>query len=142
MTAPEIHLADDYDAIAPQPHPVTIDGETLTLTPITVGQLPTVMRALRGVNLERLADTDLQGLIDLIADHGDAIVTAVAAASRQTPERVAALDLMDFIGLLTAVIEVNADFFALRVAPAIALTRTRLHRITLRAGPGLTRSST
>lgn len=132
-------LADDFDAIAPQGRGATVHGTPIKVTPLTVGQIPAVMRALRGVDLARFSAGDLDALGELLADHGDGVITAIAVAARQPEEVVAGLDLEEFLALLTVVVEVNADFFARRVAPAMKLTLARLKRNPLSPGRGPTR---
>lgn len=121
-------LSDDYDAISPQGRGATVRGQPMEVTPLTVGQIPAVMRALRGVDLARFDAGDLEALSDLLADHGDALITALAVAARQHEAVVAGLELDEFLALLAVVIEVNADFFARRVAPAMKLTLARIQR--------------
>ncbi len=134
-------LADDFDAISPQGRGATVCGQPIEVTPLTVGQIPAVMRALRGVDLARFDGDNLDVLGDLLADHGDGIITAVAIAARQPQPVVADLELDEFLALFAVVLEVNADFFARRVAPALKLTLARVQRTPLSGGRGPTPSS-
>jgi len=103
---------------------VEAGGETVTVRPLTIGQLPAFMRALKGVQFQ--VGEEGTDVIGLIADHGEAIAEAVAVATGLSVDQVAALAPDDFIGLAEAVVEINADFFARRVLPRFSSALERL----------------
>ena len=55
----------------------------------------------------------------MLAEHGEALLDALALACRRPREWVDGLDLDDALQLAAAVFEVNADFFVARVAPNV-----------------------
>jgi hypothetical protein len=131
---------DDYSAIEPIGETITIAGRALTITPLKSGTIPAFARALREVPiarvfklLERLDEKPAEELaaavkddenvampelLDLLADHGDAIMNAVAAAAKIELAVVQDTDLAELILLVSSVFKVNADFFSRRF-PAI-----------------------
>lgn len=117
---------DDLDVLEPTEVKVVAGGRTFTVRPLTVGQLPAFARALRPVlpALQRALGgngaVDPAAIADLIADHGDALIDAVAIAAGAKRKDVEALDPLAFIELATPVIRVNADFFSRRLRPAVA----------------------
>jgi hypothetical protein len=106
-----------YAALPPVPMSIVIDGETLDLTPIRLGELPMFARAVQPVASHLSASPDW---LALVAGHGEAVIDAVAIAARRPREWVAGLDLDEAVRLASAVFEVNADFFMRRLAPVIA----------------------
>ena len=105
-----------------------------TVSPVTVERIPYLTRALRPIVPEMQAVAALfeggsekdqaDALIDLIADHGERLIDAVAAAVatdfKALPEaraKVGKLDSATFIALLVATVRVNADFFVRRLLP-------------------------
>lgn len=110
---------------------VMFAGREIQVRPLTIGQIPGVMRALKGVDLSR--GLDLADVPALIADHGEGVMLAVSVATGVTLDEVKASPVDEFVALLTAVIEVNADFFVQRVAPVL---NGALARVGQRIGTG------
>ena len=77
----------------------------------------------------------------LLAEHGEAVIDAVAIASRRPPEWVTNLALDDAVRLAEAVFEVNADFFIQRVLPSLTEAATRVSQILGAQIPGAMLSS-
>lgn len=109
--------------------PVDFKGETVTVSPLTVRQIPAFARAIKPSFPELAsvfgglmdgAEIDPQVIVDLLADHGDALIDATAVATGKPAEWIGESDAAEFIGLVRAVIEVNADFFAQRLGPTMA----------------------
>lgn len=113
---------------------VVLKGVSLKVSPLKVGQLPAFTRAIKPVfaafasllasplsvgpageggdpSLPEI-DFDLEQVADLIADHGDKLMEACAIAIRRDKKEIEDLELDEFISLVRAIIEVNADFFA------------------------------
>ena len=121
--------SDTFAALPPVPVTLVIGGERLELTPLKVGDVPAFARAVQPVAASLSASPDW---LALLAEHGEAVIDAVAIASRRPPEWVTNLALDDAVHLAEAVFEVNADFFIQRVLPSLTEAATRVSQ-TLRA---------
>lgn len=133
-----MRMGDPFAALPPVPVMLVIDGERLELTPLKVGDVPAFARAVQPVAASLSASPDWLALLAL---HGEAVIDAVAIASRRPPEWVSGLALDDAVRLAEAVFEVNADFFIQRVLPSLTDAATRVSQ-TLGAGvPGAMHSS-
>ena len=101
-------MPDALEAIAPSTREVEYAGERLVVQPLTVGQIPAVVRNARPVINSVLAleasDDDEGALVDLALDlierHGGGV--------------------FELVRLGRAIYEVNRDFFAQRLAPMLA----------------------
>ena len=100
---------DTFAALPPVPVTLVIGGERLELTPLKVGDVPAFARAIQPAAASLSASPDW---LELLALHGEAVVEAVAIASRRPPEWVRDLELDDAVRLAEAVFEVNADFLS------------------------------
>ena len=130
--------SEPFAALPPVPVVLVIGGERLELTPLKVGELPAFARAVQPVAASLSASPDW---LALLAEHGEAVIEAVAIASRRPAEWVAGLGLDEAVRLAEAVFEVNADFFIQRVLPSLTEAATRVSQ-TLRARiPGAMPSS-
>jgi hypothetical protein len=125
----------DISVLEPVTREVAYRGGALTVSPLTVGQIPAFSRTIAPM-FAALADifthppsgagaggggellVDVQDLLELAGEHGDRMIDAVAIATGQKREDIAAGNPAEFIDLLVAVIEVNADFFARAMAKA------------------------
>ena len=128
---------DTFAALPPVPVTLVIGGERLELTPLKVGDVPAFARAVQPVAASLSASPDW---LALLAEHGEAVIDAVAIASRRPPEWVTNLALDDAVRLAEAVFEVNADFFIQRVLPSLTEAATRISTLAARI-PGATQSS-
>ncbi len=115
----------DFDAFPPTPLSLEIAGDALAITPIRVGEIPALLAAVRPF-AHRLVEAAPDWLT-LLADNGDALITAISVASRRPEEWIRRLAMDDAIRLATALVEVNADFFVQRVAPAIQHAAARIN---------------
>jgi len=116
-------VANEFAALPPLPLSMEIHGEALDLTPLRVGELPAFVRAIRSFAEQLTTSVDWLGIF---ADHGDALLDALAIASRRPRSWVEALALDEAIRLGEALLEVNADFFIQRVSPQIDRVATRI----------------
>lgn len=123
---------DDFATFPPQPQSLEIAGDTLSLTPIRVGEVPALLAAIKPI-APHLVNGDPDWLA-LLTEHGDAILDALAIAARRPREWVEALSLDDAVQLATALFEVNVDFFVQRVVPAIQSAAARIDRNVRAAG--------
>lgn len=115
----------DFDAFPPTPQSLAIADIALEITPIRVGEIPALLAAVRPF-AHRLVDGEPDWL-ELLADQGEALINAIAVASRQPHDWVAALTMDDAIRLATTLFEVNADFFVQRVVPTIQHAAARIN---------------
>ena len=124
---------DTFVALPPVPVTLVIGGERLELTPLKVGEIPAFARAVQPAVATLSASLSASpDWLALLAEHGEAVIDAVAIASRRPPEWVTNLALDDAVRLAEAVFEVNADFFIQRVLPRLTEAATRVSQ-TLRA---------
>jgi hypothetical protein len=115
-------MQDEFSAIDPIATEVTFRGETYRITPLKVGQLPKFARAIKGIGLDSLAaleSGDMTVILELIADHGEQIIDAVATASGISKEAIEGAETDEMILLVATVMRVNADFFARRLLPKL-----------------------
>ncbi|HHW4679010.1 MAG TPA: hypothetical protein ACQGQH_06070 [Xylella sp.] len=75
---------NDFDVFPPTPLTLEIAEIALAITPIRIGEIPALLAAVRPF-AHRLGDGDPDWLA-LLADHGDALITAIAVASRRPQE--------------------------------------------------------
>ena len=129
---------DTFAALPPVPVTLVIGGERLDLTPLKVGDVPAFARAVQPVAASLSASPDW---LALLAEHGEAVIDAVAIASRRPPEWVTNLALDDAVRLAEAVFEVNADFFIQRVLPSLTEAATRVSQTLGARIPGATHFS-
>ncbi len=121
MGSAELDLAQ-LDALANAPLTVAVGGRELAITPVRVKELPAMLRACEPI-FGALADGDL--LAALLADP-DSVIAAVAVGARLPRAEVDALDTAELVELGGAVMQVNADFFARRLAPAFVAASQRV----------------
>lgn len=114
---------DTFAALPPVPVSVEIAGEKIELTPLKVGELPAFARAVQAIAASLSASPDW---LALLAEHGEAVIAAVAIAARRPVDWVAGLDLDEAVCLAEAVFGVNADFFIRRVVPRVTQAAARI----------------
>ena len=131
-------MGDTFAALPPVPVTLVISGERLDLTPLRVGDVPAFARAVQTVAASLSASPDWLALLAL---HGEAVIDAVAIASRRPSEWVTSLALDDAVRLAEAVFEVNADFFIQRVLPSLTEAATRVSQTLGARIPGAMQSS-
>ena len=112
----------DLDTLFPVPQKVQAGGKTIEMHPIKVRHIAAFTRAVGPALRAAEANGDL--LLQ-----GEALVEAVAVAAEQDAVWVAGLPAADYLRLATAVLEVNADFFA-QLLPAIQGSTAVLRHLT------------
>lgn len=105
---------DELDALADTPLTVTVGGRSLAITPVRVAELPAMLRACEPI-FAQLAGGDVAAAL---LHNPDAAIAAIAVGARLSRADIDALGLDELIELGGAVLQVNADFFARRLAPA------------------------
>ena len=129
---------DTFAALPPVPVSVEISGEHIDLTPLKVGEVPAFARAVQPIAASVSASPDW---LALLAEHGEAMIGAVAIATRRPVEWVAGLDLDEAVRLAEAVFGVNADFFIRRLLPSVTQAAARIGQTLESPTPGVTPSS-
>ena len=124
---------DTFAALPPVPVSVEIAGEHIDLTPLKVGEVPAFARAVQPIAASLSASPDW---LALLADHGEAVIEAIAIASRRPRDWVASLDLDEAVRLAESVFEVNADFFIQRLLPRVTQAAARIGQTLERQIPG------
>ena len=114
---------DTFAALPPVPVSVEIAGERIDLSPLKVGEVPAFARAVQPIAASLLASPDW---LALLAEHGEAVIAAVAIAARRPVDWVAGLDLDEAVHLAEAVFGVNADFFIRRLLPSVTQAAARI----------------
>lgn len=134
-----------------QPLSVTfpLEGEDITITPVTVGEMPALLRTVEPMfgellrldepTLARLAANqfqpgDVATLVRLCGEHGPRVVDAVALCSRRTSASVSALYIDRFAQLAAVCFQVNRDFFV-RAMPGLRRTFEALASPSQAASP-------
>lgn len=114
---------DTFAALPPVPVFVEIAGEHIDLAPLKVGEVPAFARAVQPIAASLSASPDW---LALLAEHGEAVIEAVAIAARRPREWVMNLDLDEAVSLAEAVFGVNADFFIRRLLPSVTQAAARI----------------
>jgi hypothetical protein len=121
---------NDLDILDPAPVEVLYRGERLEIRPLTVGQIPKVVRLARPI-IDELLAADLDGtggdggdIVDLVlrmvSDHGEAAMQAAAVLTGRPVDWIEGGNAAEFALLARAVYEVNRDFFGQALAPLLS----------------------
>ena len=137
-------MTDALDVVAPATVAVEYRGERLEIRPFSIGAAAQVIRVAQPVVsalMERDVDALVAGdevmiLLDLIANHADAMFAVAAMAAGRDKAWIEGGDCDEFLALAAVVFRVNRDFFGTRIAPLLAGLRA-----TPDIGDGKTRSS-
>ncbi len=116
----------DLDDIISEPVTVKAGGREVQVRPMVPVQIARFARAIKpmsGAVPDSVAGArklDKAALLDLFADHGEQIIAAVAAATDEDEAFIGTQCQVDeLLELAITVFQVNADFFARRLAPVI-----------------------
>ena len=108
---------NDLEKLISQALELSINGETLAIKPLKVGQMPAFLRAISPV-MQHLTKTEIDWLA-LFGERGDDLLSAIAIAVGKPRQWVDELAADQAIVLAAKVIEVNADFFTRTVMPKL-----------------------
>ena len=116
---------DDADVEILAPHSVTVQvgNAPLILTPLVLGELPAMLKAVQPFAQQLQGEPDW---LTLLCQHSDALLQALSMDSRRPREWIDALSIDDALTLAAAVFEVNADFFIQRLVPTLQALAPRL----------------
>ena len=130
-------MTQDLDIIDPPARAITFAGREVMITPLTTGQIPGFARSIKPLMglAERIDNIGAEDLLDIMADYGDNIIEASALASGIPIDDIRQSSPIDMLPLVRAIIEINQDFFARRLAQALQAARPQ----TPSPGAGLTR---
>ena len=129
---------DMFAALPPVPLSIEIAGERIDLTPLKVGEVPAFARAVQPIAVGLSASPDW---LALLAEHGEAVIAAIAIATRRPVDWVAGLDLDEAVRLAEVVFGVNADFFIRRLLPSVTQAAARIGQTLESPTPGAMPSS-
>jgi hypothetical protein len=122
-------MTDELEVLAPAGASVMVGGRLVEIRPLTIGQLPKLVREARPVidavlELEEIPEEDSADMVslvlDLIENHAERVFAAAAICTGLPKEQVEGADLDEFVLLATKVVEVNRDFFVQRLGPLLA----------------------
>lgn len=116
----------DLEILTNAPTDITLGGKRLSLTPLRFGELGPALKLVKPV-LGLLRDGTVD-LFELMIVEGDRLLDLAALLSRQPVAWVRQLPADDAVRLVGALYEVNADFFARRVLPAVAAQLQAINR--------------
>lgn len=134
----------ELDVLDPAATTVTYRGELLEIRPLTIGQLPKVVRLARPIIEQLFGAGDAEGdaaaddvavLLEVIAEHGEKVIEVAAVVTGRPLAWLSGGDPAEAIELARAIYSVNRDFFDRRLAPQLAGLMPRF------AGNGQTPSS-
>ena len=108
---------------------VLFRGERLEIRPLTIGQIPRLLRAAQPV-VDAIIDSQVlasdssdDGLLGfvmtLLGEHGEAVIEALAIITGKPTEHIADGDLAESAELAMKVAKVNRDFFDQRLGPLL-----------------------
>lgn len=129
---------DPFAVLPPVLVTLVIGGQCIELTPLKVGEVPAFARAVQPIVASLSASPDW---LAMLAEHGEAVIAAVAIATRRPVGWVADLDLDDAVHLAEAVFGVNADFFIRRLLPSVTQAAARIGQALESPTPGAMPSS-
>lgn len=137
-------LPTDISAVIPEYKTLTIAGGEVVIRQIKLGQIPAVLRAVQPIThmLKQDQPLDLQSMFMLYA--GDCL-TLLQVLSGKPADWINALDIDDGIRLFTSLLEVNIDFFVLRILPLLpevmGQLRAKAEALTAQAGQTASKAS-
>ena len=122
----------DLDKLVPQACEITLAGETVSVKPLKVGQMPAFLRAITPV-MQQINGEGIDWLA-LFGERGDDLLTAVSIAVGKPRAWVDDLAADEAIVLAAKVIEVNADFFTRTVMPRLDDLFAQANAVTVATG--------
>lgn len=117
-------MTTELETIVNAPEPLTLStGRVLDVTPIKVREFPAFTKALEPIISMLAGGAAVQALL---VQNSEAVIAATAVGLRIPRDEVDDFDLDDLVIAAAKVMEVNADFFARRVLPALNQTTVKM----------------
>jgi hypothetical protein len=107
----------ELDTLVPAGIELSVAGESITLKPLKIGQMPAFLRVISPV-MKHLSAGEINWL-ELFGERGDDLLSAIAIAVGKPRAWVDELAADEAMLLAAKVIEVNADFFTRTVMPKL-----------------------
>ena len=107
----------ELDTLVPAGIELSVGGESITLKPLKIGQMPAFLRVISPV-MKHLSAGEINWL-ELFGERGDDLLSAIAIAVGKPRVWVDELAADEAMLLAAKVIEVNADFFTRTVMPKL-----------------------
>jgi phosphoheptose isomerase len=110
---------DELALIFSTEHRITLAGVAVDVSPVKLGELARLAPLFKGINIDTEGTPADVALALLTSGNADAVIKAIAIASRTTLEFVEGLALDDAVTLLAAVLEANWDSAKKKLVPVI-----------------------
>jgi hypothetical protein len=120
-------MSNDLTLLFPAGQQLSIRDENITIKPFKFGDLPKVFKCLEPLTTsmaKMVADrnTSPAAIAMLMAEGGDSVLDLMVIGSKQNKVWIEELEMDEGVELLTAIFEVNADFFIQKVLPKVNKT--------------------
>lgn len=111
--------------------PITVGGMEFKIRPLTLSQIAALMRQIEGLDLGEPGEgwSDAATWRNFLLSGETRAIEAVSIASRWPVEVVRELNAANLAELVEGLLEVNADFFARSLIPALARVLQAVGRI-------------
>ena len=124
-------MSNELTTLFPTGKEITISAENLTIKPFKFGELPKVFKIVQPMaaafaTLQAQRENPATAIAGLIATGGDHILDLMVIGSHKPREWIDNLDMDEGATLLTAILEVNADFFIRKVLPIVMDTANKI----------------
>lgn len=145
MTQDEAEL----NALLPDSLKLKIAGETVVLKPLQVKNLKKVLEIMKPMasyfpSIGATPEKEPIDFMGLVINHTDTVVQLIALFVDKSEEWVGDLNIAELIDILSAIVEMNLDFFTQRVLPSVSQAMGRLvltfEEVKALRGSGLTPS--
>ena len=118
------------ESLAPQAKRVTVAGRDFDLLPVKMRDLKAFSDA--AIPVAPLVLTNR--VLEAATEHYEGMKAALAIAAKAEPEWLDGLDPEEFFRLVSAVVEVNGDFFVRRLTPLILVMQAQTQAAIDRLG--------
>jgi hypothetical protein len=113
---------------------IEVQGELLSISPFTFGQLPRVLKLTKSFYAEVQPFFDgtsdqTEAVMHVLAVGGDDLIELIALGIKKPVSYFETLQIDDGIRVATTFLEVNLSFFAQRVLPQIKLSMGTLQKL-------------